>query len=615
MFKKKSYAFDNPSFENVENNTTKIENAPIKKERKVWDNSWEFLMSCIAMSVGLGNVWRFPFTAYENGGGAFLIPYLIVLLVVGRPMYYLEMSLGQFSSTSVVKVFGNLAPALKGIGYGQFLGSICVSTYYCALMAIILFYFVNSFTGELPWATCRPEWDLANMTCIPATFKSNESVTLPAHGSVAISSSELYFRMEVLKEKDDISDGLGTPDWRLTICLFVSWIITFMVSCKGVSSSGKAAYFLALFPYVIMLALLIRAVTLPGAGEGILFFIRPQWDKLLDASVWYAAVSQCFFSLGVGFGTIVIYSSYNNFDHNINRDAMIITTLDTFTSLLAGTTIFGILGNLAYEMNVNVDSVINSGGNGLAFISYPDAIAKFDVVPWLFAILFFGMLFILGVGTNVALQIMVNTVISESLTNLKSWQVSGLTATIGFLIGLVYVTPGGQFILNLVDFYGGTFIIFVLVVFEVICVFWIYGLNSICDDIYFMVSKQVHWYWRLTWGILTPGFLIIIFFYFVITNQKLTYGGLEYPEVASGCGWGILGICMLQFVMWTTYYFYQNKNEGFSKMIKKSFSSVKWRPKRTEHYENWKLYKLQKEKEIVGESRAKKIFKAIFNFS
>lgn len=185
-----------------------------------------------------------------------------------------------------------------------------------------------------------------------------------------------------MKEKSQIDDGIGTPDWKLTLCLLFSWAITCAVSLRGVQSSGKASYFLALFPYVVMVALLIRAVTLEGAGEGILYFITPKWEKLATADVWYAAVTQCFFSLNVGFGSIIMYSSYNNFGHNINRDAMVVTTLDTFTSLLAGTTIFGILGNLAKELNVDVDEVIGSGGTGLAFISYPEAIAKFEAVPW-----------------------------------------------------------------------------------------------------------------------------------------------------------------------------------------------------------------------------------------
>ncbi|KRT86582.1 neurotransmitter transporter, partial [Oryctes borbonicus] len=409
-----------------------------KDDRAQWGKGVEFLMSCIAMSVGLGNIWRFPFTAYDNGGGAFLIPYIIILIVIGRPLYYLEMSLGQFSSKGNVKMFNSLCPAMTGIGYGQLIGAFSVATYYCALMAIILFYFINSFTADLPWTSCWPEWIEDNITCVPALSKGN--ITIP-NGTIPISSSELYFTREVLREITDISDGIGSPEWRLTLCLLASWIITFFVSFRGVSSSGKASYFLALFPYVIMIALLIRAVTLEGAAEGILFFIRPQWNKLLEANVWYAAVTQCFFSLGVGFGSITMYSSYNRFEHNINRDAMIVTTLDTFTSLLAGTTIFGILGNLAHQSGVKVDQVINSGGSGLAFISYPEAIAKFEVVPWLFALLFFGMLFILGIGSLVALQSCANTVIMDNFPRLKTWQVSGMTAVIGFLIGLVYVTP------------------------------------------------------------------------------------------------------------------------------------------------------------------------------
>ena len=126
-------------------------------------------------------------------------------------------------------------------------------------------------------------------------------------------------RKTVLHEKPNIDDGIGWPDWRLTICLFFAWACIFAVLARGVKSSGKAAYFLALFPYVIMIALLIRAVTLEGATNGIIFFIKPQWEKLFEPSVWYAAVTQCFFSLSVCFGGVVMYSSYNDFDHNIYR--------------------------------------------------------------------------------------------------------------------------------------------------------------------------------------------------------------------------------------------------------------------------------------------------------
>lgn len=128
-------------------------------QRQQWSNGVEFLMSCIAMSVGLGNIWRFPFIAFNNGGGAFLIPYIVVLFLIGKPLYYLEMALGQFVSAGPVKVWA-LSPALKGLGYGQIFATIMVATYYCSLMALTAFYFVQSFAAELPWATCSEEWDM-----------------------------------------------------------------------------------------------------------------------------------------------------------------------------------------------------------------------------------------------------------------------------------------------------------------------------------------------------------------------------------------------------------------------------------------------------------------------
>lgn len=163
--------------------------------------------------------------------------------------------------------------------------------------------------------------------------------------------------------------------------MLIAWIFIAGVLIKGIRSSGKASYFLALFPYVIILVLLIRAVTLEGAWNGIIYFIKPRWDKILEPKVWYAAVTQCFFSLAVGFGNVIMYASFNKFGHNIYRDATIVTSLDTFTSLLAGCTIFGILGHLAHELGIDdIEKVVKSGP-GLAFISYPEAIARFDFAP------------------------------------------------------------------------------------------------------------------------------------------------------------------------------------------------------------------------------------------
>lgn len=205
--------------------------------------------------------------------------------------------------------------------------------------------------------------------------------------------------------------------------------------------------------------------------------------------------------------------------------------MDTFTSILAGTTIFAILGNLAHNLGVKDIREVVKSGTGLAFISYPDAIAKFDWMPQLFSVLFFFMLFVLGVGSAVALQSAINTVIWDQMTHIKYWKVAGSVSICGFLIGLVYITPGGQWILDLVDHFGGTFLIFALVILEIGAIFWIYGIENLSIDLQFMIRKTVSFYWRFTWVILTPIFMLIIFIYYLVLLENPKHGKGEYPFI------------------------------------------------------------------------------------
>ncbi|XP_058468054.1 sodium-dependent nutrient amino acid transporter 1-like isoform X1 [Malaya genurostris] len=559
--------------------------------RPEWSNKLEFLMSCIAMSVGLGNVWRFPFTAYENGGGAFLIPYIIVLLVIGRPLYYLEMILGQFTQRSSVKVW-SISPLFKGIGVGQLIGTTSVLSYYMSLIAITLSYLFASFATELPWAKCM---DSAKENCVDAV---NTDINSQNSSIQSISSSEVYFLNVVLKEKADIHDGVGTPDWKLTLWLLVAWITVFLVLVRGVKSSGKISYFLALFPYVVLITILIRALTLEGAVNGLIFFIKPQWEELLNPKVWYSATTQLFFSLSVGMGTIVMFSSYNNFHHNIHRDAMIVTCLDTFTSLLAGMTIFSVLGNLAHNLGIEDISKVVKSGTGLAFISYPDAIAKFNVVPQLFSVLFFFMMFVLGLGSAVALHSTLITVVWDAFPKFKYWQVAIVLSSIGFLTGLVYVTPGGQWILNLVDHYGGTFLIYSLTILQMAVIFWIYGLENWCHDVEFMVQRKVGPYWRLCWGLFSPFLMIIVFIYSLVKYEWPTYGDKLYPTNAYICGIMIFVSGFSQTLLWAVWVLYRNSN-GIRILDKIKFSvkpSQNWGPRSEMHKKSWIKYKEEAKK-------------------
>ncbi|XP_065579842.1 sodium-dependent nutrient amino acid transporter 1-like isoform X2 [Artemia franciscana] len=549
-------------------------------ERATWGSPREFLLSCISMSVGLGNIWRFPFTAYENGGGAFLIPYLVVLFFIGKPLYFLEMAMGQFSSYGSVKIW-EVAPIVKGIGYGQAFATWCVVTYYTSLMALVSFYFIASFQSPLPWTYCDPVW--ADEKCVDSTMNlTNSSIFGKSE-----SPSDQYFRRNVLQQIENIDDGIGAPEWRLTVCLLFSWTVIFLILAKGVSSSGKAAYFTALFPYVVLLCLLVRGVTLPGAYEGIMFYITPQWDKILEAKVWYAAVTQCFFSLSVSFGPIVMFSSYNNFKRPIYRDSLIITFMDTGTSLLAGVTIFAILGHLAHELDVDITKVVK-GGTGLAFISYPDAIGKTDIAPQVFALSFFLMLFTLGVGSASSLAGCVITVINDDFPQWKKWKITAVVSVIGFACGLVYVTPGGQYILDLVDYFGGGFIIFVMAILQTFAVSWIYGYKKLIRDIYFMLGNKLSVYWIIEWGFFIPISLFVIFVYSLFNYEPLKIGDNYMPASATAAGWVLTLIAVSQIPIWAFIAVRkQTGNTLFEKLKNACKPTKEWGPKNPSERQDW----------------------------
>ncbi|MCL4146132.1 UNVERIFIED_CONTAM: hypothetical protein GTU68_056566 [Idotea baltica] len=484
----------------------------------------------------------------------------------------MELCMGQFASYGSVKVW-EIVPAFKGIGYGQAIATWTVVTYYVSLMALTVFYFIVSFFPTLPWASCNHQTN-----CFDASTNLtglNLSTVKPA--------AEIYFEDHVLKlHRGGLDDGIFAPDWKLTLCLIFSWIILFLVLVKGVKSAGKSAYFTALFPYIVIFILLGRGASLPGASKGMLFFITPQWEKLLEPTVWFKAVGQSFFSLSVGFGSIIMFSSYNSFRHNVYRDAAIISVVDTLTSFLAGLTIFAILGHLADSLDVEVDDVLKGGGSGLAFISYPDVLARFDFVPQLFAVLFFLMLFTLGIGSASALTGCIITIISDEFPNFPRYIITLVVCIVGFLLGLFYITPQGQYILDLLDYFGGNFIIYILAFLEVAAVQWIYGMKNFLRDIEFMLGRKTGIYWRFCWSIFIPLLLIYIFIDTLANQGSLSSGGYVFKggALAFGISLAVIAILFVPALMIRSIVKNYNETPSFVHAFKKAFKATpKWAPK------------------------------------
>ncbi|CAF1230475.1 unnamed protein product [Rotaria sp. Silwood1] len=494
-----------------------IESTKKEEQREEWDRPIEFILSLVGCSVGLGNVWRYPYIAFKNGGGAFLIPYFCVYFLIGTPLYFLELSLGQFTSRGATAAF-KMSRMFKGLGWAMAINSFLVTIYYNIIIAWCLFYFFASFRRKLPWSDCGNWWNTdscsnpdpsknatINFLCLPTNQLNNCS--LPT------SPPEEYFDNYVLRRSNSL-DAMGSPHWSLTLCLLLAWILVAACIIQGIKSSGKVVYFTSLFPYVVIFALVIRGVTLPGAANGISFYLTPNWNKVREFDVWIAAASQVTFSLSVGFGSILGYASFNKFKSNYLRDCIIVTVCDCFTSVFAGFAVFPILGFMSYKTGLPVDQVAKAGP-GLAFIAYPQALSIMPGGPfWAFAL------------SDVTISGLLDTF--TSLRRYKPFIILGY-CVVCFLLALPMCAPGGIYLFTLMNEYSANLSVIVCGFFEFIIIAYIYGFNKFMEDIRMMLDKRpLEPYWFLTWCISGP--IITLF-------RAPTEGNYVYSTYANVLGW------------------------------------------------------------------------------
>ncbi|XP_026866955.2 sodium- and chloride-dependent glycine transporter 2 isoform X1 [Electrophorus electricus] len=546
------------------------------KARGNWSNKLDFILSMVGYAVGLGNVWRFPYLAFQNGGGAFLIPYLIMLGLAGIPIFLMEVSLGQFASQGPVSVWKAI-PALQGCGIAMLIISVLIAIYYNIIMCWTLYYLFASFAslkGLLPWTYCRNEWNtieckdkdmlrldsciirdrnltsIKNTTfCLSANAVGNLSklLNVTADNRTYVSPSEEYFKYNVLH----ISKGIEYPGdirWPLAGCLFLAWLIVYASLAKGIKSSGKVVYFTATFPYVVLVILLIRGVTLPGASSGILYFITPKWEKLSDAKVWKDAATQIFFSLSAAWGGLITLSSYNKFHNNCYRDTIIVTCTNSATSIFAGFVIFSVIGFMAHELKVPIESVADEGP-GIAFVVYPEALTRLPVSPF-WAIIFFLMLLTLGLDTMFAtIETIVTSVSDEFPKYLRRHKtVFTLVCCLAFyVLGFPMITESGMYMLQLVDTYAASYSLVIIAIFELIGVSYIYGLQRFCEDIEMMIGFQPNKFWRVCWAFVTPTILTFILALSLYQWSVMTYEDYTYPTWSMVLGW-LMVICSVIWI-------------------------------------------------------------------
>ncbi|KAG5274910.1 hypothetical protein AALO_G00141480 [Alosa alosa] len=365
-----------------------VENSK-QQERGQWANKAEFILTVAGAIIGLGNIWRFPYLCYKNGGGAFLVPYFLYLVTCGIPLFILETALGQYTSQGGITCWRKCCPLLEGMGFASTIIIMYGAITYIIILAWALFYLFSSFSYELPWANCKNKWNTDS--CV--SFGNNSNLTSPINSSSSVME---FWRYRVLRLSSGI-DQLGSINWDIALCLLLAWIIIYFCIWKGIKTSGKVAYFTATFPFVMILVLFVRGVTLPGALDGIFFYLNPVPKRLADPQVWMDAGTQIFFSYAICLGYLTSLGSYNKYNNDCYKDSFYLCILNSATSFLSGFAIFSILGHMAKVQGVDI-SVVAESGPGLVFIVYPQAVT---LLPWpqLWAICFFTMILLFWVWT------------------------------------------------------------------------------------------------------------------------------------------------------------------------------------------------------------------------
>ncbi|XP_021372488.1 sodium- and chloride-dependent GABA transporter 2-like isoform X1 [Mizuhopecten yessoensis] len=514
-------------------------------KRDQWERKTEFLMCAISGAVGIGNIWRFPYLCYKNGGGAFLIPYLVFLVLVGLPMFILEIGLGQYMQKAGFELW-NICPIFKGLGVSAMCITFIMNIYYVMVLNWSAFYFVMSLTSELPWATCDNEWNTP-MCVTGAEYNSTST-------NITVDSTVEFWRYRTLQ----MSDSIESPDgivMELVMCSIVVWILLYLCVCRGIKVTGKIMYVTSLFPYVILTILLIRGVTLDGAKEGIKFYLEPNFAYLQNYQVWIDAGTQILFSLGLTFGAMPMIGSYNKVHNNFYKDCFVIAAINSLTSIYGGFAVFSILGFMAKSQGVSISEVADAGP-GLAFITYPKAVTQMPAAPF-WSSLFFLMLFVVGFGTQiVGIETVVTPIVDLYPRRLRTVKGKllfyGVFCVVSYIFGFVFLTKGGIYVFSLVDYYGASGMLLVWqLMWEAIAIGWVVGADYFYDAMEYMLGYRVGPWARMSWRYLTPT-LSIALLVLQGLNFSLLSGaeGYEYPVGAHVFGTilGLVPILLLVFV-------------------------------------------------------------------
>ncbi|MEI7033620.1 sodium-dependent transporter [Streptomyces pratensis] len=438
-----------------------------KQPREQWATRTGFLLAAIGSAVGLGNIWRFPAIAYENGGGAFLLPYLIALLTAGIPLLIMEYTIGRKYRLSPPAALRRMARPVEVIGWWQVAISFVIATYYAAIIAWAVRY-VGFSVGQ--------QWGDD-----PEAFLFGDFLRAP----------------ETPGFLDGFVPGVFWP-------LIIVWAVVLVVLAFGIRRGIERAnkVFIPLL-FVLFTALVIRALTLDGAALGLDALFSPNWSELGNGSVWVAAYGQIFFSLSIGFGIMVTYASYLGRRADLTGSAMVAGFANSSFEILAGIGVFATLGYLATASGVGVGEVA-SAGIGLAFVAFPAVISEMPL-GGLFGVLFFSSLVIAGLSSLISIVQVVVSAVQDRTGMGRIPAVLGIGGLVALVSLLLFPTESGIYLLDASDHFINQYGIALAALVGLVVIVWVLRqLPSLQQNADATSAIRLGRWWRICLGVITP---------------------------------------------------------------------------------------------------------------
>ena len=474
-----------------------------------WPSRTIFILAAIGSAAGLGNLWRFPALAFEHGGGAFVVAIIVANLLIGIPLLLLEVGLGQKMQKGTPDAFGAIKKSFRYVGWAALTFGFLVLSYYMAVVAWGIDYLGSAFT--LAWGD----------------------------------DTKAFFFENVLQ----LSEGVGTIggfSFPVLAAFIAGWVIVYFIVWKGVKSVSKVVKWSATLPFAILFILVIRALTLDGAGAGIATYLIPQWSSLLDPQLWLAAFSQVFFSLSLAFGIMVAYASLNKRETEIVGSVIWIAAGNFVVSFLSGLVVFGTLGYMALQQGVELSEVV-AGGPSLVFVVFPAAISLLPALNALFAVIFFGMLLLLAIDSAFSLLEALATTFRERYPHVPTEKIAFVLCVVTAFVGLIFTTKAGLYYLDIVDHFVVNYGLVTIGFIEAVIIGWLWKFDAFVDYLNEHSHIKVGSLFKVAIRYIIPVFLGFLLIWNVIHELRTPYEG--YP-IEALIWLGVVPLLLVPVVAW-----------------------------------------------------------------